>query len=160
MTAASEDLESRSAASTAHATSNESPRFGGLSSSIERVQRRIPPFDEISFWLIVNTVLFIYVGWFELVNGTGPILYMAGGQYLSGGAVILGIVYLLMWMWRKSHRTTADFLIMMLSGLAVLGDLIFLAWPLFGSFTGDSAILDVVGLLLLRSAYQEYRSPA
>jgi len=84
---------------------------------------------------------------------------MAGGQYLSGGAIVLGIIYLLTWMWRKSHRTKADRLIMMLSGLAVLGDLIFLAGPSFGSFSGDSAILDVVGLLLLRSTYQQYRSP-
>jgi len=120
----------------------------------------IPPFNEISFWLIINAILFIYVGWFQLVNGTGPILYMAGGQYLSGGAVLLGIVYLLLWMWRRTHRMMADRWIMMLSGLAVLGDLVFLAGPSFGSFSGDSAILVIVGLLLFRSTYQEYRSPA
>jgi hypothetical protein len=125
-----------------------------------RVERMIPPFNEVSFWLIVNAFLFVYVGWFQLVNGTGPILYMVGGQYLSGGAIVLGIIYLLTWMWRKSHRAKADRLIMMLSGLAVLGDLIFLAGPSFGSFSGDSAILDVVGLLLLRSTYQQYRSPS
>ena len=131
-----------------------------LSSGIERVERVLPPFNEISFWLIVNAALFIYVGWFQLVNGTGPILYMVGGQYLSGGAVVLGIIYLLLWMWRRSQKTMADRLIMLLSGLAVLGDLVFLAGPSFGSFTGDSVILDVVGLLLFRSTYQEYRSPA
>jgi hypothetical protein len=124
-----------------------------------RVERMIPPFNEVSFWLVINAFLFIYIGWFQLVNGTGPILYMVGGQYLSGGAVVLGIIYLLMWMWRKSHRAMADHLVMILSGLAVLGDLIFLAGPSFGSFSGDSAVLDVVGLLLLRSTYQAYRSP-
>ena len=54
----------------------------------------------------------------------------------------------------------ADRWIMVLSGLAVLGDLIFIAGPSFGSFSGNSAILDAVGLLLFRSTYQEYRSPA
>ena len=137
------------------------PRFiRGLSSSVEKVERMLPPFNEISFWLLVNAVLFIYIGWFQLVNGTGPILYMVGGQYLSGGAIILGIIYLLMWMWRKTHIRMADRWIMVLSGLAVLGDLIFIAGPSFGSFSGDSAILDAVGLLLFRSTYQEYRSPA
>lgn len=120
----------------------------------------IPPFNEISFWLLINAVLFIYVGWFQLVNGSGPILVMAGGQFLSGGGVILGIGYLLIWIWRKSHRKVADFWIMALSGLAILGDLIFLAGPSFGSFSGSSAVLDVVGLLLFSSTYREYRSPA
>ena len=77
------------------------PRFiRGLSSSVEKVERMLPPFNEISFWLLVTADLFIYLGGIQLVNGTGPILYMVGRQYLSGGAVILGIVYLLMWMWR------------------------------------------------------------
>ena len=136
------------------------PFIRGLAASVERVEKMIPPFNEISFWLIINAVLFIYVGWFQLVNGTGPILYMAGGQYLSGGAVLLGIVYLLMWMWRRTHRKMADRWVMVLSGLAVLGDLVFLAGPSFGSFSGDSAVLVIVGLLLFRSTYQEYRSPA
>jgi len=127
---------------------------------MQTIDKMIPPFDEVSFWLIVNVIFFLYIGIFQLTNGTGPILYVAGGSYLSAGAVVLGILYLLLWMWRKTNRKMADRWIMMLSGLAVLGDLIFVAGPAFGSFSGDSAILDVVGLLLLRATYQEYRSPA
>lgn len=124
------------------------------------MEKMIPPFNEISFWLIINALLFIYVGIFQLVNGNGPILYMAGGSYLSAGAVVLGIIYLLLWMWRKTNKKRADRWILILSGLAFLGDLIFVAGPSFGSFSGDSVILDVVGLLLFRATYQDYRSPA
>jgi hypothetical protein len=124
------------------------------------MEKMIPPFNEVSFWLVVNSVLFLYIGIFQLVNGNGPILYVAGGSYLSAGAVVLGVMYLLLWMWRKTHRKMADRWIMILSGLAVLGDLIFVAGPSFGSFSGDSAILDTVGLLLFRAAYQSYSSPA
>jgi hypothetical protein len=126
------------------------------------MEKMIPPFNEISFWLIVNALLFIYVGIFQLVNGNGPILYVAYGNYLSAGAVVLGIIYLLLWMWRKANKNMADRWIMILSGLAFLGDLIFVAGPSLslGSFSGDSVILDVVGLLLFRSTYKDYRSPA
>jgi hypothetical protein len=126
---------------------------------METIEKMIPPFDEVSFWLIVNVLFFLYIGIFQLTNGNGPILYVAGGSYLSAGAVVLGIIYLLLWMWRKTNRKMADRWIMILSGLAVLGDLIFVAGPSFGSFSGDSVILDIVGLLLFRSTYQEFRSP-
>ena len=125
------------------------------------VEKMIPPFNDISFWLVVNAVLFIYVGIFQLTNGTGPVTFVIGGSYLSAGAVVLGIIYLLLWMWRRTNKKMAERWAMFLSGLAVLGDLIFLAVsPAGGSFTPDSVILDVVGLLLFRSAYREYRSPA
>jgi hypothetical protein len=123
------------------------------------MERMIPPFNEVSFWLIINALLFIYVGIFQLVNGNGPILYIVGGSYLSAGAVVLGILYLLLWMWRRANKKMADRWIMILSGLAFLGDLIFVAGPSGGSFTGDSVILDVVGLLLFRATYQVSRSP-
>jgi len=132
----------------------------GVSSRIDGVVKLFPPFDEVSFWLVVNVVFFIYIGLFQLVNGNGPILYVVGGSYLSGGGVVLGIIYLLLWMWRKSNRKMADRWAMVLSGLAVLGDLVFVAGPSFGSFSGDSAILDVVGLLLFRAVYQELRGQA
>lgn len=127
---------------------------------MEIIDKKIPPFNEISFWLIVNIVFFLYIGIFQLVNGSGPILYLAGGSYLSAGAVVLGIIYLLLWMWRKTNKKTADRWIMALSGLAVLGDLVFVSVPSFGSFSGDSVILDIIGLLLFRATYSEYRSPA
>jgi len=137
------------------------PRFiRGVTSRVETMEKMIPPFNEISFWLIVNVVFFLYIGLFQLVNGNGPILYVAGGSYLSAGAVVLGIVYLLLWMLRRTNKKLADRWIMILSGLAVLGDLIFVAGPSFGSFSADSAILDIVGLLLFRATYQDYRSPA
>ena len=125
------------------------------------VERMMPPFNDISFWLVVNIVLYIYIGIFQLVNGNGPILYVVGGSYLSAGAVVLGIVYLLLWMYRKTNKKMADRWLMFLSGLAVLGDLVFLAVsPASGSFSGDSVILDVAGLLLFRATYQEYRGTA
>ena len=126
---------------------------------MKTMERVLPPFSEVSFWLIVNSLLFIYIGLFQLVNGNGPILYMAGGSYLSGGAVVLGIIYLLLWMWRRTNRKMADRWVMILSGLAVLGDLIFVAGPSFGSFSGDSAILDIVGLLLFQAAYRNQSPP-
>jgi hypothetical protein len=132
----------------------------GVGGRIEGVVKLFPPFDEVSFWLVVNVIFFIYIGLFQLVNGNGPILYVVGGSYLSGGGVVLGIIYLLLWMWRKSNRKMADRWAMVLSGLAVLGDLVFVAGPSFGSFSGDSAILDVVGLLLFRAVYQELRGQA
>ena len=151
----------RRVAMTVSAGSEKTPRFiRGLSGPMRAMEKMMPPFNEISFWLIVNVLFYLYIGIFQLTNGNGPILYMAGGSYLSAGAVVLGILYLLLWMWRKTHRRTADRWIMMLSGLAVLGDLVFVAGPSFGSFSGDSAILDVVGLLLFRATYQEYRGPS
>ncbi|HEV2225964.1 MAG TPA: hypothetical protein VGR56_04065 [Nitrososphaerales archaeon] len=130
-----------------------------MSGRVETMEKMIPPFNEISFWLIVNVVFFLYIGLFQLINGNGPILYVAYGSYLSAGAVVLGIVYLLLWMLRRTNKKLADRWIMLLSGLAVLGDLIFVAGPSFGTFSGDSAILDIVGLLLFRATYQDYRSP-
>jgi hypothetical protein len=124
------------------------------------VEKMIPPYNDISFWLVVNAVLFIYIGIFQLTNGTGPVLFVIGGSYLSAGAVVLGIIYLLLWMWRRTNKKMADRWIMFLSGLAVLGDLVFAALATGGSFTGSSVFLNVVGLLLFRSAYQGYRSPA
>jgi hypothetical protein len=132
----------------------------GVNSRMETMEKMMPTFNEISFWLVVNAVFFIYIGIFQLVNGNGPILFIAGGSYLSAGAVVLGIIYLLLWMWRRTNKKMADRWVMMLSGLAVLGDLIFVAGPAFGTFTGDSAILDVLGLLLFRATYHDYRSQA
>jgi hypothetical protein len=120
----------------------------------------MPPFNDISFWLVVNVVISLYIGLLELVNGSGPVLFVPWGSYLSAGAVVLGIIYLLLWMFRKTNKKTADRWIMTLSGLAVLGDLIFNAWAAGGSLSGDSVLFDVVGLLLFRAAYQEYRGSA
>jgi hypothetical protein len=62
-------------------------------------------------------------------------------------------------MMRKTNKKMADQWLMILSGLAVLGNLIFIAWARSGSFTGDSVFLDFVGLMLFRAAYREYRGP-
>lgn len=131
-----------------------------MSGPMQAMDKVMPPFNDISFWLVVNVILSLYVGLFELVNGSGPVLFVPWGSYLSAGAVVLGIIYLLLWMFRKTNKKMADRWIMILSGLAVLGDLIFNAWAAGGSLSGDSALLDVVGLLLFRAAYQEHRGSA
>jgi hypothetical protein len=48
---------------------------------------------------------------------------------------------------------------MIVSGLAILGDLVVVGWKNAGSFTTGSVILDVVGLMLFRATYREYRGP-
>jgi hypothetical protein len=115
------------------------------------VERMMPHFSDITFWLVVNVVLFLYVGLFELAKGYGP------GAGYSAGAVILAFIYLLLWMYRKTNKKMADQWIMIISGLAVLGDLVVVGWVGFGSFSGDSALLDAVGLMLFHSTYKEYR---
>ena len=104
-------------------------------------------------------VRFLYVGIFELANGNGPQLVVSGGVYLSAMAIILAVIYLLLWMMRKSDMKMADQWLMILSGLAVLGDIVFIGWANAGIFTPDSVFLGFVGLMLFRAAYREYRGP-
>ena len=54
----------------------------------------------------------------------------------------------------------ADQWIMIISGLAILGDLAVIGYQVNGSFSGSSALLDAVGLMLFRATYREYRGPA
>ncbi len=126
---------------------------------MQSMGRMMPDFNDITFWLVANIVLFLYVGIFELANGNGPSLFVSGGTYLSALAIVLAVIYLLLWMYRKTHAKMADQWIMIISGLAVLGDLVFVAWALAGVFSSDSVFLNVVGLMLFRAAYKEYRGP-
>ncbi len=123
------------------------------------MDKMVPRFNDITFWLVANVVLFLYVGIFELANGTGPQLVVSGGVYLSAMAIVLAVIYLLLWMIRKTNQKMADQWLMILSGLAVLGDLVFIAWANAGIFTPDSVFLDFAGLMLFRAAYREYRGP-
>lgn len=131
----------------------------GVSGPMQSVEKMMPNFNDITFWLVANVVLFLYVGIFELANGNGPTLFVSGGNYLSALAIVLAVLYLLLWMYRKTSKKMADQWIMIISGLAVLGDLVFVAWALAGVFSSDSVFLDVVGLMLFRAAYKEYRGP-
>lgn len=117
------------------------------------MEKMMPAFEDITFWLVVNAVLFLFVGIFQLANGYGP------GTSLSAGAIVLAVIYLLLWTYRKTNKKMADQWIMVLSGLAVLGDLIVIGWINRGAFTGSSAILDVAGLMLFRATYKDYRGP-
>ncbi len=123
-----------------------------MSGAMASMDKMVPRFSDITFWLVVNVVLFLYVGIFELANGYGP------GATYSSGAIILAVIYLLLWMFRRTNKKTADQLLMIISGLAILGDLIVVGWVNQGFFSGDSALLDVVGLMLFHSTYQEYRN--
>ncbi|MDA4125537.1 MAG: hypothetical protein OK438_08870 [Thaumarchaeota archaeon] len=48
--------------------------------------------------------------------------------------------------------------IMILAGLAVLGDLVVIAWVSKGSFSGTSALLGFAGIMLARSTYKQSRA--
>lgn len=121
--------------------------------------RMMPDYNDITFWLVANVVLFLYVGILELANRNGPVALVSGGNYLSAMAIVLAVVYLLLWMFRRTNRKMADQWIMIVSGLAVLGDLVFIAWAAAGIFSPDSVFLDVAGLMLFRASYKEYRGP-
>ena len=124
-----------------------------MSGPMQSMDRMIPHFSDITFWLVANVVLFLYVGLFELAKGYGP------GAGYSAGAVVLAFIYLLLWMYRKTNKKMADQWIMIISGLAILGDLVVIGWQFSGSFSGGSALLDAVGLMLFHSSYKEYRAP-
>ncbi len=123
----------------------------GMSGPMQSVDKIMPRFTDITFWLVVNVVIFLYVGIFQLARGYGP------GAGYSAGAVVLAFIYLLLWMYRKTNKKMADQLIMIISGLAILGDLVVVGWVNYGFFSGDSALLDAVGLMLFHSSYKEYR---
>ena len=134
-------------------TSKASSPIRGMSNPLAAMDKMMPNFSDVTFWLVVNVVLFLYVGIFELAKGYGP------GAGYSAGAVILAVIYLLLWMYRKTNKKMADQWIMIVSGLAVLGDLVVIGWLFSGSFSGDSGLLDVAGIMLFRSTYKEYRAP-
>lgn len=125
-----------------------------MTGPMESMEKMIPWVDDVTFWLVVNVVLFLYVGIFQLVNRYGP------GTYLSAGAILLAIVYLVLWMQGKTNKKMAHQWIMLISGLAVLGDLVAVAIINGGSFSGTSAILDFVGIMLFRATYKESKHPA
>lgn len=116
------------------------------------MEKMLPSLDDVTFWLLVNVVLFLYVGIGQITHGYGP------GTYLSVGAVLLAVIYLMLWMWGKTDRKIANQWIMIISGLAVLGDLIVIGYYAWGAFTGTSALLDFAGLMLFRAAYRELKS--
>lgn len=138
-------------------TSEESSRtplpIRGMSGTMQSMERMMLPFSDVTFWLVANVVLFLYVGIFELAKSYGP------GQYYSAGAIVLAVIYLLLWTLRRTNKKMADQWIMIISGLAILGDLIVIGWKYDGSLSGGSALLDAVGLMLFRSTYKEYRGP-
>ncbi len=133
-------------------TASEPSRIRAAPGPMQSMDKVIPRFSDITFWLVVNVVLFLYVGIFELAKGYGP------GTGYSAGAVVLAFVYMLLWMYRKINKKMADQLIMTISGLAVLGDLVVFGLSYSGSFSGGSALLDAVGLLLFHASYKEYRA--
>jgi hypothetical protein len=122
-----------------------------MTGPMQAMDKMMPHFSDITFWLVANVVLFLYVGIFQLAKGYG-----FGAGY-SAGAVILAFIYVLLWMYRKTNKKMADQWIMIISGLAVLGDLVVVAWLNSGFFSGDSALLNVAGLMLFHSTYKEYR---
>jgi hypothetical protein len=122
-----------------------------MSGPMQAMDKMMPHFSDITFWLVANVVLFLYVGIFELAKGYGP------GTGYSAGAVLLAFIYLLLWMYRKTNKKMADQWIMIISGLAILGDLVVMGWMFSGSFSGGSALLDAVGLMLFHASYKEYR---
>ena len=109
--------------------------------------------DDLTFWLVVNVVLFLYVGILQL---SYPYY---GGPWtgLDAGAILLAVLYLLLWMWGKTNKKMSMQLIMMISGLAFLGDLVFIAWQNHGYFSATSALLDFASLMLFRASQKEMK---
>ena len=130
-----------------------------MSNPMASMDKMMPNFNDITFWLVANVILFLYVGILELANGNGPQVVVSGGVYLSALAIVMAVIYLLLWMVRRTNKKMADQWLMILSGLAVLGDLVFIAWANAGIFSPDSVFLNFVGLMLFRAAYKEYRGP-
>jgi hypothetical protein len=120
---------------------------------MDSMEKMIPSVDDVTFWLVVNAVLFLYVGIFQLAYRYGP------GTFLSAGAIILGIIYLLLWMQSKTKKKMAYQWVMLISGVAVLGDLVVIAVVNYGSFSGTSALLDFAGIMLFRATYKESKHP-
>ncbi|MBI3860235.1 MAG: hypothetical protein HY296_08430 [Thaumarchaeota archaeon] len=121
---------------------------GNMAGPMDAMEKIWPKVDDMTFWLVVNIVLFLFVGIFQLAYGYGP------GTALSAGAILLAFIYLVLWFWGKTNKKIARQLVMMISGLAVLGDIIVVAWLANGSFSGTSALLDFAGIMLYRSAYK------
>ena len=69
----------------------------GMRSAMSSMGKMMPPYSDITFWLVANVVLFLYVGVFQLASGYGP------GSYYSAGAIVLAVIYLLLWMFRKTY---------------------------------------------------------
>jgi hypothetical protein len=122
-----------------------------MSGSMASIGNMLPAFDDVNFWLAANIILFLYVGILQLVFKYGP------GTFLSGGAILIAVIYLVLWRMRGSNKGMANMWLMIISGLAILGDLIVIAVVAGGSFSGTSALLDFVGLMLFRKASKEYR---
>lgn len=115
---------------------------------IDNIFEKIPSVEEFGFWLIVNAILFVYVGVQELSLHYGP------GTILSTGAILLGILYGILFLVSKSEDKLAREAAMALSFFAILGDFAAVI-PL----TGTSVLLDLAGFLLFYSAYKGIHHP-
>lgn len=138
-------------------TDSERPGFTSslvrsVGAPMQSVEKMMPPVDDVTFWLVVNVFLFLYVGIFQLAYGYGP------GTILSAGAIVIAVLYLLLWMMSRTNKKMAYQWILVFSGLAVLGDLVALALISQGYFTGTSALLDIAGIMLFRSTYKEMKT--
>lgn len=138
-------------------TDSERPGFTSslvrsVGAPMQSVEKMMPPVDDVTFWLVVNVFLFLYVGIFQLAYGYGP------GTILSAGAIVIAVLYLLLWMMSRTNKKMAYQWILVFSGLAVLGDLVALAMISQGYFTGTSALLDIAGIMLFRSTYKEMKT--
>ena len=118
------------------------------------MEKMLPSVDDVTFWLLVNVILFLYVGLEQLIHGYGL------GSYLSAGGVLLAVIYLMLMMSGQTHKKMANQWVLIFSGLAVLGDLVAIAYYSSGYFTGDSALLDFAGLMLFHAAYRTLKSLA
>jgi len=109
--------------------------------------RTLPVVDDITFWLVINSLVLAYVGAAELLFQYGP------GQVYSALAVALAAGYLVMARhWAASRMFPILGLSMLVPSLVVLGDLLITRaqFPL-------SVLIDVVSLVLIFVAYREYR---
>lgn len=123
-----------------------------MSGPMESMEKMIPSVDDVTFWLVVNAFLFLWVGIAQVVYGSFL------GAYYAYGAIFLGFLYVVFLVWVKNNRKMALQSTILISGLAVLGDLVVIAAKVNGSFSGTSALLDFAGLMLLHAAYRATKS--
>lgn len=114
---------------------------------VHKLVKKIPIFDDVVFWILVNVFVLAYVGAWQLIFHSGPSLI------LSALAVVTAMLYILlarrMFIKRELWTTEAS---LVLPVLILLGDLI-----ATGGVTAFSIFIAIPSLLLIFYAYRNLR---
>lgn len=117
----------------------------------EKLVLRIPIVDDLTFWLAVNSLAFLFVGGSQIAWGYNGIdLALSIGALLVG----LGYGYLALARSRKKESWVVTVAILLPAVIIVI-DALVRSW-----LPGPTLLIIVVSGLLLHSAYVEMRSQA